>query len=52
MATDPLANTKLLNEAYAILSNEKLRQKYDQENGYDKVKQNDKIRAHNFTKAE
>jgi len=38
VASDPLAHTKLLNEAYAILSNEKLRKEYDQLNGYDKMK--------------
>ncbi len=33
---DPEKHAKLLNEAYVILSNQKLREKYDKENGFAK----------------
>jgi len=33
-SSDPQGYARILNEAYIILSNEKLRAKYDQENGF------------------
>jgi curved DNA-binding protein CbpA len=35
LSTDPVAHAKLLNEAYSILSNDKMREKYDKEHGFD-----------------